>query len=72
MVPMDYSSRKQLLKRGDISEIARTLGRSVQDVSEHLKGFRKNPAVLKALARKMGLPVRVAFPDYDQITKKAA
>jgi hypothetical protein len=68
---MDYLARKRLLKRGDISEIAERFERSVQDVSEHLKGYRRNPAILKALARKMGIPVREAFPDYDHIQRAA-
>lgn len=60
---MDYWERKKRLKYGVMSAIARKLNRSVQDVSEHLKGHRHNRRVQRELARAMGLRIAEAFPD---------
>ena len=60
---MDYWERKKRLKYGAMSAIARKLNRSVQDVSEHLKGHRNNRRVQRELARAMGLKIAEAFPE---------
>jgi len=60
---MDYWERKKRLPYGAVTAIARKMNRSVNDVSEHLKGHRKNRRVQRELARAMGMKIAEAFPD---------
>lgn len=47
-----------------LSQIARDLGKSVSSVSRVNRGQRRSREIEREIARRLGLPVRDAFPEW--------
>jgi FAD synthase len=62
MVALSPDERKQRLRRGEMAEVARSLGVSHSAVQSVVEGRSRSRRIELALSRKMKTPVDIAFP----------
>lgn len=63
-MPLTPQDRKaELVRRGlTMSDVARSLGLSLNHVSKVIAGERRSPRVERAIAKRIGQPVESVFP----------